>query len=562
LPPARSIESAPGRRAATKRAPAKVQPPAEPAAEPTPEQRWQEHRFAARAVQLVVLAVPIAASIGCAAVVSAALPHAHHLGAALGWWAVVLACSTITLYAVDRVARRLLPLALLLRLSLVFPDQAPRRFRIAARAWSTRRVRDQMLRERTTDVTTAPTDAATHVISLLASLATHDRRTRGHCERVRAYNDLLAEELGLSESDRDRLRWAALIHDIGKLKVSRRLLNKPGRPTAREWEELHAHPERGAEIAAPLNDWLGPWALAISEHHEHWDGTGYPHGLAGADISLGARIVGVADAFEVMTSPRPYSKPKSAAAARQELASCAGKQFDPQVVRTLLNISLGRLRKAMGPIAWFTQVPLLASMPRLSAALIQSGQSAAAGAGGAIGVVAVATVPAAATAHVHEPVHRPPAVVQSGGGTVDPLAAVLALTGQRSVPSASPAGPANHGKSAASTRGKHSGRAAANARSHGHAAGGQLGNGNGNSHGNGGSTTNHGRQTAAGKRHHGQRHQSPSLTPTVANSPLARCGGNNGSGVGGGVVRATPTPHSTNARAGTTIRPAAHRHCN
>ena len=73
------------------------------------------------------------------------------------------------------------------------------------------------------ETTTAPADAAAHIISLLASLAAHDRRTRGHCERVRAYNDLLAEELGLSESDRDRLRWAALIHDIGKLKVSRRL---------------------------------------------------------------------------------------------------------------------------------------------------------------------------------------------------------------------------------------------------------------------------------------------------------------------------------------------------
>src|SRR4051794_20806976 len=148
------------------------------------EQRWKERPLAARAIQLVVLAVPIAASIGCAAFVTAALPHAHHLAAALGWWAVVLACSTITLYAVDRVARRLLPLALLLRLSLVFPDQAPRRFRVAARSWSTRRVREQMEHERTTEDTTAPVDAATQIISLLASLTAHDRRTRGHCERV------------------------------------------------------------------------------------------------------------------------------------------------------------------------------------------------------------------------------------------------------------------------------------------------------------------------------------------------------------------------------------------
>src|SRR5207302_2397541 len=366
-------------------------PPARSVVPPSPAQRWRSRPVAARMVQLVVLAVPIAAAVGCAAVVSAALPHAHHLGAALGWWAVVVVCSTVTLYAVDRVARRLLPLALLLRLALVFPDQAPKRFRLAARSWSSRRLREHMRGEHAPEPTTAPMDAAAQLISLLAGLAAHDPRTRGHCERVRAYNDLLADELGLSEEDRDRLRWAALIHDIGKLKVSRRILNKPGKPTDREWEEIRAHPARGAEIAAPLADWLGRWALAIPQHHEHWDGTGYPNGLAGTDISLGARIVGVADAFEVMTSPRPYSKPMSPAAAREELASCAGTHFDPQVVRALLNVSLGRLRGAMGPVALFAQVPLLAAMPQLGAALIQTG-TAAASVGGAIGVVAVASV--------------------------------------------------------------------------------------------------------------------------------------------------------------------------
>src|SRR3954447_20181744 len=368
------------------------------------DHRWQPRPVAARLVQILVLAIPVAASVVCAALVSSALPHARHLGPALGWWALVVVSSTVTLYAVDRVARRLLPLALLLRLSLLFPDQAPKRYRVAVRAWSSRRLRDHVEAAQATGATSAPVEAATHIISLLASLAAHDRRTRGHCERVRAYNDLLAEELGLSLADRDRLRWAALIHDIGKLKVSRRLLNKPGKPTAREWEVLRAHPQRGAEIAAPLAEWLGPWAATIVEHHEHWDGTGYPRGLAGTDISLGARIVGVADAFEVMTSPRPYSRPVSADAARKELAACAGTQFDPMVVRAFLSISLGRLRKAMGPIAWFTQVPFLAGMPRLSAALLHGGQQAAVGAGGAVGVLAVTAVgPTTPTAHHHHP---------------------------------------------------------------------------------------------------------------------------------------------------------------
>lgn len=504
------------------------------------ERHWRARPIAARTVQFVVLAVPIAASVGCAALVSALLPHAHRLSTALAWWAVVLICSTITLYAVDRVARRLLPLALLLRLSLVFPDQAPKRFRIAARSWSTKRVREQIAREHSTDVTTAPADAAAHVISLLASLAAHDRRTRGHCERVRAYNDLLAEELGLPEADRDRLRWAALIHDIGKLKVSRRLLNKPGRPTPREWEELRAHPERGAEIAAPLAEWLGPWSLAIAQHHEHWDGTGYPHGLAGTEISLAARIVGVADAFEVMTSPRPYSKPMSAAAAREELASCAGTHFDPQVVRALLNVSIGKLRKSMGPIAWFTQVPLLASMPRLSAALIQGGQQAAVGAGGAIGVVAVSTVPTAAQVHVHEAArHAPAPVVQQSNGPVDPLAAVLALTGRR--PATQPAAaPAAHGKSATHAgKAHHQGKASLHAR------------GNASGVHRPATETPPGNDTATAKRHHGRTtHAIVTAKPAVPVAP-GRCTLNNGSGVGngGGVIDNT---HSHNVQPGVT----------
>lgn len=462
---------------------------------PALEQRWRPRPIAARVVQLVVLAVPIAAAVGCAALVSAALPHAHHLSGALGWWAVVVACSTVTLFAVDRVARRLLPLALLLRLALVFPDQAPKRFRLAARSWSSRRLRDEIVQANAAEGSPAPADAAAQLIGLLAGLAAHDPRTRGHCERVRAYNDLLADELGLPEEDRDRLRWAALIHDIGKLKVSRRILNKSGRPTDREWEELRLHPIRGAELAAPLAEWLGPWSLAIAQHHEHWDGTGYPQGLSGQDISLGARIVGVADAFEVMTSPRPYSKPMSAAAAREELASCAGTQFDPHVVRALLNVSLGRLRRAMGPIALFAQVPLLASMPQLSAALIATGQQAAIGATGAVGVVTVASVSATAThARVHHAHHETP-VAQPSPTTIGPLGGVAALVGAQP----STAAPVStHGKSHLVH-----GHGSTTSRTHAKARGQSQFVTRANSAGG-----SHGSTTAASKRQHGNAHSS------------------------------------------------------
>jgi putative nucleotidyltransferase with HDIG domain len=468
-------------------------------------------------VQLVVLAVPIAAAVGCAALVSSALPHAHRLGPALGWWIVVVACSTVTLYAVDRVARRLLPLALLLRLSLVFPDQAPRRFRLAARSWSSRRLRNELTRQGASDASSAPAEAAAQLVGLLAGLAAHDPRTRGHCERVRAYNDLLAEELGLSEADRDRLRWAALIHDIGKIKVSRRVLNKPGALTDREWEQIRQHPIRGAEIAAPLAEWLGPWSLAIAQHHEHWDGTGYPQGLAGTDISLGARIVGVADAFEVMTSPRPYRKPMDAAAAREELASCAGTHFDPHVVRALLNVSLGRLRRAMGPIAWFAQVPLLAAMPQLGAALITGGQAASAG--GAIGVVAVASVAAAGHAQVHEVAQHPqPPVVERSVGAVDPLAGLLEAGRNPRTTVVQSGGHASHHARHGKSRLHHGlgtkhRNAHAQAQSHAHLSGV-----------NPTASSAPGQQVAATKRHHGQNHRASS---TLA-AAKGRCVPNSG----------------------------------
>jgi putative nucleotidyltransferase with HDIG domain len=403
-------------------------------------------------------------------------------------------------------------------------------------------------------MSTAPADAAAQLVGLLAGLAAHDPRTRGHCERVRAYNDLLAEELGLPEADRDRLRWAALIHDIGKLKVSRRVLNKPSTLTDREWEESRQHPIRGAEIAAPLSDWLGPWALAIAEHHEHWDGTGYPRGLAGADISLGARIVGVADAFEVMTSPRPYRKPMSAAAAREELASCAGTHFDPHVVRALLNVSLGRLRRAMGPIAWFAQVPLLVAMPQLGAALITT--SAAASAGGTIGVVAVASVAAVGHTHTHHAVQRQVTpVVERTVGAVDPLAG---LVGAHAVePTPSPTHVAQH-----QTRGRRALR---------HGQGGTHRNGHANARSRAhvdalapGARSVPGHQVAAVKRHHGSAHKSAiklvKPSPPSVSYPMtaARCAGNNGAGVGNGGTSANT--HSANTQPGATL-PAGLARC-
>src|SRR5205085_7550418 len=146
---------------------------------------------------------------------------------------------------------------------------------------------------------------------------------------------------------RDRLRWAALLHDIGKLEVPASILNKPDRPDEAEWVQLRRHPETAARLLAPLHEWLGEWKLAAEHHHEHNDGSGYPRGLRGEGISLGGRIVCVSDCFETMTAARPYKTAMSAGAARGELVRFAGTQFDPMVCRSFLNISLGRLWRGL-----------------------------------------------------------------------------------------------------------------------------------------------------------------------------------------------------------------------
>jgi HD-GYP domain-containing protein (c-di-GMP phosphodiesterase class II) len=375
------------------------------------QDRWQERKVAAAALRLAALLLPIGAAIATSAVLGRWIPRQTGVPATILRSLVLIAASTLALVLVERVSRRLLPLATLMRLSIVFPDRAPSRFRLARRAGSVRELRRRVEEARANGLAGEPEVAADSVLTLIAALGNHDRRTRGHSERVRAFTDLIGEELGLDADDRDRLRWAALLHDVGKLMISSELLNKVGRPNEDEWAQLHRHPIEGARLAAPLLPWLGEWATAIEHHHERFDGKGYPYGLAGREISLGARIVAVADSYETMTAARSYKRPLSPAAARQELTRCAGTQFDPAIVRVFLNVSIGRLWRRTGPLAWVAQAPFLGWLPRV-------GEQAVAFAGARVAAGAVAGVTALTVAGAAAPLHPAPHPPVVAGVTV------------------------------------------------------------------------------------------------------------------------------------------------
>ncbi|MBI5089086.1 MAG: HD-GYP domain-containing protein, partial [Actinobacteria bacterium] len=292
--------------------------------------RWVGRPWAARGVRALVYLVPFTVSVVVAVLLGATLPRASTTSIAVLRFLGISVASTLVLVLVDRVTRRLLPLAALLDLTLLFPDQAPSRYGIALRASSSTTLH-KLLEEYQSTGAHEPARAAERLIELVAALRDHDRLTRGHSERVRAYAQMIGEEMGLTGVELDRLRWAGLVHDIGKLLIDPAILNKPGKLTDEEFEAVKRHPDLGATLAAPLAGWLGESVLAVSQHHERWDGTGYPRGLSGRQISLPARIVSVADTFDVMTSARSYKAPSSAVVAREELARCAGSQFDPAV---------------------------------------------------------------------------------------------------------------------------------------------------------------------------------------------------------------------------------------
>jgi response regulator RpfG family c-di-GMP phosphodiesterase len=172
---------------------------------------------------------------------------------------------------------------------------------------------------------------------LAYTLEEKDPYTSGHSERVCYYSDFISKRLSFTPKDRSELQIASYLHDIGKIGISNRFINKKGPLTPTDWAIIKQHTKKSIELLVPLN--LSPNILSyIQYHHERFDGTGYPDGLARDQIPLGARVITISDSYDSMTSDRPYRKPLSNGEAKNELLKWSGKQFDPNLVSIFLDV--------------------------------------------------------------------------------------------------------------------------------------------------------------------------------------------------------------------------------
>ncbi len=175
------------------------------------------------------------------------------------------------------------------------------------------------------------------VMSLAEAVEVKDRYTRGHSDLVSRYAVAIAEKMGLTESEIEEIARGGMLHDVGKIGIDEAILNKEGKLTDEEWEVMKMHPAYGAQILEPIQ-FLGKASEIVHQHHERMNGSGYPLGLRGEDICLGARIIAVCDVYEGVTSYRPYRKPMQPERVIEVLREESGPKLDPDCVDAFLKI--------------------------------------------------------------------------------------------------------------------------------------------------------------------------------------------------------------------------------
>ena len=175
------------------------------------------------------------------------------------------------------------------------------------------------------------------ITTLVLTEEAKDPYVRGHSRRVTECAIEIAKELGFSEQECKTIERAGILHDIGKVGIGDAILHKPGKLNEQEWVAIKRHPRRAVEILEPLK-FLTEEKEMICHHHERLDGKGYPDGLKGEDIPLGARILAIADTFDAMNSERPYRKPLAEDVIISELKNSAGTQLDPRIVSVFLDL--------------------------------------------------------------------------------------------------------------------------------------------------------------------------------------------------------------------------------
>ena len=175
------------------------------------------------------------------------------------------------------------------------------------------------------------------VAHLTRAVETRHPWSEGHAFRVAELADAVARSLAWDDGERERLWLGALMHDVGKLSLATEVLGKPGPLTLVEQAQMRTHPAAGVRLVVRVAE-ARPALPSVLFHHERWDGTGYPRGVAGVNIPVEARLVAIADAFDAMTSPRPYRGQLSFDAALAELGRCAGTQFDPVLAHASIEV--------------------------------------------------------------------------------------------------------------------------------------------------------------------------------------------------------------------------------